>query len=388
MPELNAALVADAGWSERPELIFPRAEVPELEEMDYDLAAVAEARPSRRRPLGRLRKNTIVIAHSDSEVQLGLDERWAVRICGLDRAETTWLQDVAYRRHIPALTSARRLRLDRDRLTALVGVLDRAGYWQAERPRRSRIELRAPGDGLGDVVALGYLRSDNLGRRTLERRAEATVAILDSGRLGAAVARHLATAGIGRLVLPDQQVVQFADLGLGGYQRSHLGKDRFDCMELQLRRCSTTIVQRDGEPDLVVAIEQDVPRRRTWTRLMGEAIPHLILTPGEAELTVGPFVLPGTSGCANCLHLHRTDADPNWPDLSDQLSRLPERPVETTLAAIGAALAAGQVLAAIDGGTPAAADSLLRIRLPQAVPEAIPAPVHPACACHHLRWAA
>lgn len=338
-----------------------------------------------RRPFGRLRLNTVVLTCSDDEMQLGLDERWALRICGLQPAECAWLLDVANRRHIPAITSARRLRLDPQRLAELVAVLDRAGYWQRERPQKSRTLLRAPGDGTGDLATLGLLRADNLGRATLDRRARATVAITDSGRLGAAIARHLATAGVGRLIVPDNRPVQLADLGLGGYQRNQIGAGRFNCLVPQLRRCSSTTALHDGEPDMVVAIEQDAVSTGTWTALMGEAVPHLFVVAGEADLSVGPFVLPGRTGCANCWHLHRKDADPSWPELARQLAKMPQRPVETTLAAMGAALAAGQVLATIDGRRPVTEESLLRVALPQVIPELSPAPSHPDCACRNLR---
>lgn len=356
------------------------------EASEASTADSATATRARSRAFGRLRSNALAVARSPSEVQLGLDERWSVRISGLTPAESEWLLDLANRRHVPAITAARRYDLDPDRVTDLVTVLGRAGYWQYDR-LRTKASLRATADGAADIGALGALRGDNFGKGTLVRRSRVTVAVLDSGRLGAAICRHLATAGIGTLLLPDLGMVEMNDLGLGGYQRAEVGRRRLDCLMQQIRRCSSTRTVHDGVPDVVVAIDQDVVRPRLWTRLMGEALPHLVVVAGEADVTVGPFVQPGATACLNCFDLHQTDADPAWPNLKRQLLQLPRRSVETTLAASAAAVAAAQVLAHVDGLRPATSDGRLRLALPQAIPTFFEAPPHRECGCRSLRQA-
>lgn len=46
---------------------------------------------------------------------------------------------------------------------------------------------------------------------------------------------------------------------------------------------------------------------------------HLPLVLDDAGATVGPLVIPGTTGCLACEALHARDADPMWPYVATQL---------------------------------------------------------------------
>jgi hypothetical protein len=135
-------------------------------------------------------------------------------------------------------------------------------------------------------------------------------------------------------------------------------------------------------------------------RLLAADVPHLSVVVREAGHVVRPHLLPGTGPCLRCLDLHRTDRDPAWPRLLAQLPgrARPADAGETASSRLGAALAALQVLAHLDGlamlartpgapGGPTAAvppasvGATLEVELPDGLVSRRPWPVHPACGC-------
>ncbi len=73
---------------------------------------------------------------------------------------------------------------------------------------------------------LSALLPDGAGHRVLAARARATVAVVGLGRVGAALAVHLATAGVGALVLDDPGTVLTTDVGGGAYRLRDVGSPR------------------------------------------------------------------------------------------------------------------------------------------------------------------
>lgn len=133
--------------------------------------------------------------------------------------------------------------------------------------------------------------------------------------------------------------------------------------------------------DVVVVTEPHAAHPARYQRLLGLGVPHLPMVVREADMVVGPFVRPGRSACVTCVDLARADADREWPALVAQLRRSAEPTHETTLAAVAAATAAGQVLAQLDGHRPAAVGACLEIALPAGLPRARPVEPHPRCGC-------
>ncbi|WP_425954899.1 TOMM precursor leader peptide-binding protein [Xylanimonas sp. McL0601] len=334
----------------------------------------------------RMRAGTPVLDRGRGEVQLGTDPRWALRLAGLDAAEVAWLRELATRRHTSPVASADRHGVVPARREEIAAVLRRGGFLHAADPAGGRAPVLAVGDGAADAPALGALRPDGAGRLTLARRARSAVAVAGLGRLGAAIALQLATAGVGTLVLADAAPVQTTDLGLGAYGPGDVGRPRWAALAVVLARAAPrTRVQPDGAADVVVLVEAHVPTPARYVRLMGEGVAHLTVAVREADVVVGPFVLPGVTPCARCAELHRADEDPVWPALATQLRQTEELPQETTLAAGAAALAAAQVLAHLDGLRPASAGALVELALPQVLPRTHELRPHPRCGCVTLR---
>ena len=102
-------------------------------------------------------------------------------------------------------------------------------------------------------------------------------------------------------------------------------------------------------------------------------------------------MLPGRSPCLRCLHLHRTDRDPAWPQLAAQLvgQNVSARPGagggETASAVAAAGVAALQVLGHLDGHhRPASVGRTLDVVLPDGEVERRRWRAHAACGCQRL----
>ncbi|MCK0117396.1 ThiF family adenylyltransferase [Isoptericola sp. S6320L] len=333
----------------------------------------------------RLRPGAPVLGRGPGEVQLGTDSRWSLVLSGLADAETRWLTASATTQHASLERTAARHRVEDERRREIGTLLADCGFL-VPSPRRTPDVLATAG-GAADAPVLGALLPDGGGMVTLARRAVRRVGVSGLGRIGAMLAAHLATAGVGTLVLDDDSPVQVTDLGTGTYRQTDVGHRRAARLEAALgarypRTAWARTWHADALPDVVVAVCDRVVRPETFTLLMSAGIPHLPVVVGEADVTLGPFVLPGSTACTACWHRHATDADERWPELVDQLAELPAAPgQETVLSVTAAALAAGQVLAHLDGTRPAAAGAVLEVTLPEAVARTRPVEAHPACPC-------
>jgi hypothetical protein len=85
----------------------------------------------------------------------------------------------------------------------------------------------------------------------------------------------------------------------------------------------------------------------TWLR---RDIPHLPVVVGDADVTIGPLVEPGTGPCLYCVQLSKTDADPAWPAIATQLWSRPAPDLSRLAIAEAAAFAARRILDRISTG--------------------------------------
>jgi hypothetical protein len=118
----------------------------------------------------------------------------------------------------------------------------------------------------------------------------------------------------------------------------------------------------------------------------------VVLAPTEA--LIGPLVRrPGAGGadgpCLHCLDQTRTDLDPAWPALLEQLvrpavGRAPDVGGDTALVAMAAAMTAMVALATVDG-QPLPTGRSLEVQLPWPGVRQREWPVHPRCGCNGSR---
>lgn len=254
---------------------------------------------------------------------------------------------------------------------------------------------------LPDAQRLSLAYRSN-GEDTVRRRAAATVLVDGLGRTGALLARTLASAGTGTLLLADPGAVSPADVGTA-YAVTDIGMNRAAAVKRHVFRIDPTLqvlvvsgaTGRPGNTSVDLAVSV-----RTLGSGRGEGrpadvaggIPHLVLTAQEDGWDVGPLVVPGATPCLECLDRHRADTDPGWYAAVDALSRLagsgagPEGLVPGGEESAGAALAAGAAAAAalvfLDGvNRPALYSAVLRLRAADGYPRLQKLDYHPACGC-------
>jgi len=333
----------------------------------------------------RLRTAAPILKCAPDVIQVGLDRRWAIRLDGLDTKEIRWLQAAAAKQNQPR-RMASSFGVTESRAIEICSTLARSGFLLPSSPQNPTAQdllaatEKVCAGGRTDLPALSALRPDGDGQQTLNRRALAAVGITSIGRLGAQVAILLAQAGVGRLQIMDNEKVTNDDIG--PYQANEVGKRRHIALARRLADLGLSPeITHYGTPNLSISIETGTQGATYFGLLQQEATPHLAVAVGEAEVEVGPFVLPSRSACAHCLQLTRADDDEHWGQLLSEICALPLRPTETVLVQAAAALITAEALTFIDGGRPQLINQLATIALPTATPSFVPVYPNDDCGC-------
>lgn len=237
-----------------------------------------------------------------------------------------------------------------------------------------------------DALAYSLRNAEADGWAVVRGRAAASVAVVGLGRTGAMIAAGLATAGVGRVLLQDESPVLAQDVAPGAYRLRDVGvmRQRAAAQLLHDLAPETSTAVTDARPDIVVLVEAAIANPVCARSLMRDDVTHLSVLISDGAATVGPFVIPGQGPCLQCLDLHRTDADPQWPVVATQVAGsqwAAQRGEEVAIAACAASLATAQVLTAVDGALPLTVGATLELQLPQCVAAHRQWPVHPECGC-------
>ncbi|WP_369193805.1 ThiF family adenylyltransferase [Streptomyces djakartensis] len=269
---------------------------------------------------------------------------------------------------------------DADALRQDKEVLDRL------RPDLATLSLTTsrPGEAMGRLAA---------------RRAQ-RVQVRGAGRVGAVLASLLAGAGVGEVEVLDGGCVEPWDVAPGGLPAEAVGDRRDAAARRAVRQAAPGRPSRrpaagsaPAEPEpgfslIVLAPRDDVavhaPDPAAAEPFMASGTPHLYAGVVEGTGVVGPFVLPGETGCAGCLQHSRTDRDPTWPRLVAQWrsGRQPQgRACDLALATTVAGLAAAHALAFLDGRLPSSAGARWEVSVPELHWHARPVYAHAACPC-------
>lgn len=316
-------------------------------------------------------------------VQLGLSRRFGVVLSGLDEEDARLIDRLGrpHDRRIPRTQTSPRSR-------RLLHLLAGAGVLARLRDPETLPHRLAPDAAVWSIV---HACADD-GGALVAARANRSVIVVGAGRLGGALAATLAAAGVGRVGVVDPFRMTPGDLGPVAPGAGWLGRHRRDAAAERVRetgsaattseRLAVTVTDR---PDLVVLIEHAAADAAAADELVSADVAHLSVLVRDAEVVVGPLVVPGAGPCLRCLDMHRGDRDTGWSRTLRQLladragNRLPE---ETAVSTLAAGLAALQVLAHLDAVvTPAALGATLEIELPQGLTARRTWPVHPRCGC-------
>ncbi|MCZ2859646.1 thiamine biosynthesis protein ThiF [Blastococcus sp. VKM Ac-2987] len=215
-------------------------------------------------------------------------------------------------------------------------------------------------------------------------RRLATVVVEGATRAGTPLAAILAASGVGRVVVRDTGVVTAADAVVGGLNAADEGRPRAVAAADAVRRVSPLTdlgpLPAGLQPDLTVLTR---PWAASDPLVRAVAGVHLVATVRGETGVVGPLVVPGATSCLHCGDLHRRDADARWPRLAAQLTATEPPPSGATLTCLlTALLAAGQVLAVLDGsGAPVTLGATVELRPPDLLPRLRRWPPHPSCDC-------
>lgn len=341
-------------------------------------------------------------------VQFGMTPAHALTLGPMDTATGSFLDLLNGTRGLELLREeGRRMDLPDGHVEGLVrrlagaGLLDDAkgGGPAADALRRKKDVL----DRLRPDLASLSLTTSEPGEAMdrLAARRSLRVQVRGAGRVGSMVSSLLSGAGVGQVDVRDVGRVEPADVAPGGLPAEAVGERRDEAARRAARRCAPDRPPRRSsrssrDPDdtghslVIIAPRDDVavhaPSPSAAEPLISSGTPHLYAGVVEGTGVVGPFVLPGETGCAGCLHEGRTDRDPVWPRLVAQwrsgLGRARQvRPCDLTLATTVAGLAAAHALAFLDGRVPSSAGARWEVSLPGLSWHARPVWAHPACPC-------
>jgi hypothetical protein len=221
--------------------------------------------------------------------------------------------------------------------------------------------------------------------RLLERRRAARVVVHGRSRLAAPIGALLGSAGVGHVHPDAPGLVTAADAMVGGILPADARRPaRRAAADAVLRAApeADTRAVPEAEADLLVWVGSPTPLPPAALGPVLRSVPHLAVWIRDGTVVVGPLVRPGRSTCLACVEAHRRDRDAHWPALSAQLTAAPEaaEPCATTLVAMGAAVAAEQVLTELDGGDPPCLAGTVEIDHP-GVLRRRGWPPHPGCGC-------
>lgn len=326
-------------------------------------------------------------------VQLGVDPERAIVLSGVDGAAAAVLALLdGTRDRAGVLADAAAAGVTPDSAAGLLDLLAEAGALDdaaadtaplapLERAERDRI---AP--DLGAVSLLRPLPGAALD--ALHRRRAAAVWVVGGGRIGVPVATLLAGSGVGHVGVEAGGAVDATDTVPGGWQLADVGLPAAEATRSAVRRIAPTTccgpLPAGRRPDVAVLVGsagRDPERRQ---QLLRSGVPHLAVGVREVTGVVGPLVLPGRSACLRCLDLTRSDRDAAWPLMSAQLTGGGADGTAagaTVLTVATAAVAAGQLLALLDSGSPATVNGTLELRSSDWRLRRRGWSPHPACGC-------
>ncbi|MEU3936495.1 ThiF family adenylyltransferase [Streptomyces sp. NPDC029044] len=340
-------------------------------------------------------------------VQFGMTPAHAMTLGPMDQATGSFLDLLNGTRGLELLREeGRRMDLPDGHVDRLVRGLARAGLLDDSRGggpaaddlRKKKEVLDRLRPDLASLSLTASAPGDAIGR--LAARRSQRVQVRGAGRVGALLASLLAGAGVGEVDVLDGGRVEPWDVAPGGLPPGSVGDRRDESARRAVRRAAPDRPPRrtpagaspeDGDPGfslVILAPRDDVavhaPDPAAAEPLMASGTPHLYAGVVEGTGVVGPFVLPGETGCAGCLHEDRADRDRAWPRLIAQWRsgrQRQVRPCDLTLATTVAGLAAAHALAFLDGRVPSSADARWEVSVPALHWQARPVRAHPACSC-------
>jgi hypothetical protein len=272
--------------------------------------------------------------------------------------------------------------------TALLDLLDGAQPTSAvRRAARAAGFTAAQVRGALDAHATADLSYEGGTKPYAGSASRLTVRLIGAGPVGYELARLLVASGLGALYVYDDEPT---DLAL--YPAAGVLSCRSEALRSALVDGETIVfpLSHWSKPEgvqvdlTIVACDQPEPDRVITDHLLRNDHPHVMVRCWGNGVSVGPLVLAGQTSCVRCADLARSDADPHWPAVLRQLSRV-RIATPAALRAWAASTAAAQVLAFLHGELPESAGATLEISWPSFITRLRHWAAHPDCGCSWLR---
>jgi bacteriocin biosynthesis cyclodehydratase domain-containing protein len=221
--------------------------------------------------------------------------------------------------------------------------------------------------------------------QTLQRRLrDARVALIGCGGLGSWTACGLASAGVGSLVLVDDDRVELSNLNRQLlFREADIGHLKVEAAAAALRAYDSDlvvepVVQRVSSPQEIAAIAAgsdllvvtadwppfELPR---WVNRACQRTATPYITAGQflPVVRVGPMVIPGHSACVECVERFARRAHPSYEFLSgrDSTGAPPAANLGAPAGIVGSMLATEAVHLLIGAGEPASVGRALVLDL-------------------------
>ncbi|GAA1229488.1 ThiF family adenylyltransferase [Prauserella halophila] len=328
-----------------------------------------------------------VLERGEGELQIGLEPRHAVVVNALSPMLMDLVRGLDGSRSTDTLMQLARSQCTSDEAAetaaddvrlVIEGLAERGLIEETDAPAHAR-SVRT------DEPAFWALTRSRTRRTAAARWAQSTVLLEGGGRLAAALARTLATAGVGHIDTHTSGRVGPEDLGTG-FVDGDIGTPRRQAITSLVKRTNSATktgkVRGRQRPDLVVLTDTVVPAPEIVNELMVERQPHLLVRVRDGNGIVGPLVHPGRSSCLRCADLARTSHDPSWPRIANQLAgRLPRTDLCSVTATAG--IAGGQILRILDPeeSVPPTWNRTIETDAFDGTTTASDWPPHPSCPC-------
>lgn len=277
------------------------------------------------------------------------------------------------------------------------GVLETAGHENLLEPDAAERYDR-------QLIYFGDLAEPGESAPLLQRRlTQASVAVLGCGGLGSWVACGLSGAGVGRLILVDDDRIELSNLNRQlAFTEARVGDLKTDVVAGALRANNSQVqvlgverrvrsaddvaaILRLGADLLVVTADWPPHDLSRWVNeaCMACGVPWIAAGQFPPKVRVGPLVVPGRSACHECLEIAARRDHPLYDELARWRARgeTPDASVGPICGLIGSLLAC-EVMHFLVGRPPASVDHalLLDLQTMELTREAVAR--DPSCRCY------
>ena len=272
-------------------------------------------------------------------------------------ATVRWLRSCDGTRTLGAiLDDATAIGIERASAEQLLGTLVQTGLLTLEAPNPTTvgdcdIDSRSALRQDLEAIALAGANASNAFARRQEHRIE----IEGVNRVAHALIDVLAAAHIGELRVrahrTRRSAVTLRDVGAFGPTIDDVGLAPSLAMKRHIELRSKAVARTHVRP-LVIACDSYDPEDEMLYQQAGTPYLRMLVTSRYA--TIGPLTLPGHTVCWSCIAMHRTDADPEWPQLLAQFEhhRRQSAPIDSAFAMWVASETTAQLLRVIDHDDP------------------------------------